>query len=106
VLILAVGVCIHTHLRTQTHPGLHTHRAACNTASCAQVGLLTGDVQLNPQAPCLIMTTEVLRSMLYKVREKREAGEEMLWTMHRWCKRLSVDLACCCFLLSSTVVTA
>jgi antiviral helicase SKI2 len=33
-----------------------------------QVGLLTGDVQINPQAPCLIMTTEVLRSMLYKVR--------------------------------------
>jgi hypothetical protein len=32
-----------------------------------QVGLLTGDVQINPQAPCLIMTTEVLRSMLYKV---------------------------------------
>jgi superfamily II RNA helicase len=33
-----------------------------------QVGLLTGDVQIDPQAPCLIMTTEVLRSMLYKVR--------------------------------------
>eukprot|EP00775_Hariotina_reticulata_P010880 gene10880-11034_t len=31
-----------------------------------EVGLLTGDVQINPQAPCLIMTTEVLRSMLYK----------------------------------------
>ena len=31
------------------------------------VGLLTGDVQLRPDAPCLIMTTEILRSMLYKV---------------------------------------
>jgi len=31
-----------------------------------QVGLLTGDVQLNPTAPCLICTTEILRSMLYK----------------------------------------
>ncbi len=30
------------------------------------VGLLTGDVQLNPDAPCLIMTTEILRSMLYR----------------------------------------
>ncbi|KAI5087367.1 helicase SKI2W isoform X1 [Silurus meridionalis] len=29
------------------------------------VGLLTGDVQLNPEASCLIMTTEILRSMLY-----------------------------------------
>ena len=29
------------------------------------VGLLTGDIQMNPEAFCLIMTTEVLRSMLY-----------------------------------------
>lgn len=29
------------------------------------VGLLTGDVQLNPEGSCLIMTTEILRSMLY-----------------------------------------
>uniref|UniRef100_A0A8C7U5R5 SKI2 subunit of superkiller complex n=1 Tax=Oncorhynchus mykiss TaxID=8022 RepID=A0A8C7U5R5_ONCMY len=29
------------------------------------VGLLTGDVQLSPKASCLIMTTEILRSMLY-----------------------------------------
>lgn len=31
-----------------------------------EVGLLTGDVQINPAAACLIMTTEVLRSMLYR----------------------------------------
>ncbi|BFZ20866.1 hypothetical protein BsWGS_23905 [Bradybaena similaris] len=29
------------------------------------VGLVTGDVQLNQTAACLIMTTEILRSMLY-----------------------------------------
>lgn len=29
------------------------------------VGLITGDVQLNQTASCLIMTTEILRSMLY-----------------------------------------
>nr|XP_039270547.1 helicase SKI2W-like [Styela clava] len=29
------------------------------------VGLLTGDVQLHPEGFCLIMTTEILRSMLY-----------------------------------------
>ncbi|GFS05858.1 helicase SKI2W [Elysia marginata] len=29
------------------------------------VGLVTGDVQLNQSAACLIMTTEILRSMLY-----------------------------------------
>lgn len=30
------------------------------------VGILTGDVQLNPDATTLIMTTEILRSMLYR----------------------------------------
>ncbi|XP_067111688.1 LOW QUALITY PROTEIN: helicase SKI2W [Osmerus mordax] len=34
-------------------------------ATFSDVGLLTGDVQLSPEASCLIMTTEILRSMLY-----------------------------------------
>lgn len=29
------------------------------------VGLITGDIQIDPTANCLIMTTEILRSMLY-----------------------------------------
>lgn len=33
------------------------------TFGAANVGILTGDVQINPEAPCLIMTTEILRSM-------------------------------------------
>lgn len=31
-----------------------------------EVGLLTGDVSLNPSASVVIMTTEILRSMLYR----------------------------------------
>ncbi|XP_045196087.2 SKI2 subunit of superkiller complex protein-like [Mercenaria mercenaria] len=31
----------------------------------SDVGLITGDVQINQTAACLIMTTEILRSMLY-----------------------------------------
>lgn len=31
-----------------------------------EVGVLTGDVQINAEASCLIMTTEILRSMLYR----------------------------------------
>ncbi|KAJ1984889.1 Antiviral helicase ski2 [Dimargaris verticillata] len=30
------------------------------------VGILTGDIQIQPEAPCLVMTTEILRSMLYR----------------------------------------
>ena len=40
-------------------PPTHTH-------THTQVGLLTGDVSIKPDSPCLIMTTEILRSMLYK----------------------------------------
>ncbi|TFY73286.1 hypothetical protein EWM64_g10726, partial [Hericium alpestre] len=36
------------------------------TFSANSVGILTGDVQINPEANCLVMTTEILRSMLYK----------------------------------------
>ena len=32
----------------------------------SDVGLMTGDVTINPSASCLIMTTEILRSMLYR----------------------------------------
>lgn len=41
-------------------------RLRCRQRYCLQVGLLTGDVSIKPEAPCLIMTTEILRSMLYK----------------------------------------
>ena len=30
------------------------------------VGLMTGDIKFNPDAPCLIMTAEILRNLLYK----------------------------------------
>ncbi|KAL5748007.1 hypothetical protein ACOSQ2_025304 [Xanthoceras sorbifolium] len=39
------------------------YRDFCGTFD---VGLLTGDVSLRPEASCLIMTTEILRSMLYR----------------------------------------
>lgn len=37
-----------------------------DTFGKANVGILTGDVQVQPDAPCLTMTTEILRSMLYR----------------------------------------
>ena len=30
------------------------------------VGLITGDVTIDPESTCLVMTTEVLRSMIYR----------------------------------------
>jgi superfamily II RNA helicase len=35
-----------------------------------EVGIMTGDVNIDSEAPCLVMTTEVLRSMLYKGSDK------------------------------------
>ncbi|CAF3556525.1 unnamed protein product [Adineta steineri] len=42
------------------------------------VGLMTGDVTLNPSASCLIMTTEILRSMLYR---GSEITREVAWVI-------------------------
>eukprot|EP01061_Rhynchopus_euleeides_P004465 TRINITY_DN13718_c0_g2_i1.p1 TRINITY_DN13718_c0_g2~~TRINITY_DN13718_c0_g2_i1.p1 ORF type:complete len:953 (+),score=506.48 TRINITY_DN13718_c0_g2_i1:153-3011(+) len=39
------------------------------------VGLMTGDVTMKPESDCLVMTTEILRSMLYRGSEMlREVG--------------------------------
>ena len=40
--------------------------AGTDGSAAAEVGLITGDVSVNPEANCLIMTTEILRSMLYR----------------------------------------
>ncbi|CBY08831.1 unnamed protein product [Oikopleura dioica] len=42
------------------------------------VGLMTGDVTINPSASCLVMTTEILRSMLYK---GSEIMREVQWVV-------------------------
>lgn len=44
-------------------------------AEFGDAGLMTGDVTINPTATCLVMTTEILRSMLYRGSEiMREVG--------------------------------
>jgi ATP-dependent RNA helicase DOB1 len=35
-------------------------------AEFGDVGLQTGDTTINPSASCLVMTTEILRSMMYR----------------------------------------
>lgn len=51
------------------------------------VGLMTGDVTINPDAHCLVMTTEILRSMLYngsdlvrQIRRERETRAGLVGT--------------------------
>uniref|UniRef100_A0A1I7TDH5 Superkiller viralicidic activity 2-like 2 n=1 Tax=Caenorhabditis tropicalis TaxID=1561998 RepID=A0A1I7TDH5_9PELO len=43
------------------------------------VGLMTGDVTINPDASCLVMTTEILRSMLYR---GSEIIKEVGWVVY------------------------
>ena len=42
------------------------------------VGLMTGDVTINPTASCIVMTTEILRSMLYR---GSEMMREVAWVI-------------------------
>ena len=48
------------------------------TAEFGDVGLMTGDVTINPTATCLVMTTEILRSMLYR---GSEIMREVAWVI-------------------------
>jgi len=47
-------------------------------ADFGDVGLMTGDVTINPTATCLVMTTEILRSMLYR---GSEIMREVQWVI-------------------------
>ena len=42
------------------------------------VGLITGDIQIAPESSCLIMTTEILRSMLYR---RSETLHDLEWVI-------------------------
>jgi len=42
------------------------------------VGLMTGDVSINPNANCIVMTTEILRSMIYR---GSELLREVAWVI-------------------------
>ncbi|KAJ6064000.1 hypothetical protein N7499_012680 [Penicillium canescens] len=47
-------------------------------AEFGDCGLMTGDVTINPTATCLVMTTEILRSMLYR---GSEIMREVQWVI-------------------------
>ncbi|KAF8343118.1 antiviral helicase [Cantharellus anzutake] len=47
-------------------------------AEFGDVGLVTGDVTISPSASCLVMTTEILRSMLYR---GSEIVREVAWVV-------------------------
>ncbi|CUM65071.1 uncharacterized protein PRCAT00002693001 [Priceomyces carsonii] len=47
-------------------------------AEFKDVGLMTGDVTINPDAGCIVMTTEILRSMLYR---GSEIMREVAWVI-------------------------
>ena len=48
----------------------------------AAVGLLTGDNSINGEAPIIVMTTEVLRNMIYAGRDLRDLGTVVVDEVH------------------------
>ncbi|RZC56869.1 hypothetical protein C5167_015750 [Papaver somniferum] len=48
------------------------------TQEFSDVGLMTGDVTISPNASCLVMTTEILRGMLYR---GSEVLKEVAWVI-------------------------
>lgn len=64
------------------------------------MGLMTGDVTINPNANCIVMTTEILRSMIYR---GSELLREVAWVIFDEIHYMQVgaawlQLLCgCCF---------
>ncbi|PIL27430.1 hypothetical protein GSI_10578 [Ganoderma sinense ZZ0214-1] len=59
-------------------PALSNQKYREMLAEFGDVGLMTGDVTINPSATCLVMTTEILRSMLYR---GSEIMREVAWVI-------------------------
>ncbi|TFY60200.1 hypothetical protein EVJ58_g5300 [Rhodofomes roseus] len=60
------------------HQALSNQKYREMLAEFGDVGLMTGDVTINPSATCLVMTTEILRSMLYR---GSEIMREVAWVI-------------------------
>ena len=74
----AIAQCLRNNQRviyTSPIKALSNQKYREFAAEFTDVGLMTGDVTINPTATCLVMTTEILRSMLYRGSEiMREVG--------------------------------
>ena len=60
---------IYTSIKTLSNQKFAEFRSKFPDTS---VGIVTGDIKLNPDAQILIMTTEILRNLLYRTREDGE----------------------------------
>jgi len=77
----AIAQCLRNNQRviyTSPIKALSNQKYREFNAEFGDVGLMTGDVTINPTATCLVMTTEILRSMLYR---GSEIMREVAWVI-------------------------
>ncbi|KAF2004866.1 antiviral helicase [Amniculicola lignicola CBS 123094] len=77
----AIAQCLQNNQRviyTSPIKALSNQKYREFAADFGDVGLMTGDVTINPTATCLVMTTEILRSMLYR---GSEIMREVAWVV-------------------------
>jgi ATP-dependent RNA helicase DOB1 len=64
---------------TSPNKALSNHKFRDLQKEFGNVGLMTGNITINPTATCLVMTTEILRSMLYR---GSELVREVAWVIY------------------------
>ncbi|KIM40467.1 hypothetical protein M413DRAFT_412369 [Hebeloma cylindrosporum] len=77
----AIAQCLRNNQRviyTSPIKALSNQKYRDMLAEFGDVGLMTGDITINPSASCLVMTTEILRSMLYR---GSEVMREVAWVI-------------------------
>ncbi len=78
----AIAHCLRNNQRvvyTSPIKALSNQKFRDMTEEFSDVGLMTGDITINPTATILIMTTEILRSMLYR---GSEIVREVAWVIY------------------------
>ncbi|CAO3570039.1 unnamed protein product [Mortierella alpina] len=77
----AIAISLNNHQRviyTSPIKALSNQKYRELSEEFGDVGLMTGDVTVNPDATCLVMTTEILRGMLYR---GSEVVRELAWVI-------------------------
>ena len=77
--IYAIAHCLKNNkkvLYTSPTKSLSNQKYAEFTEKFDSVGIMTGDIKMNPDAQCIIMTTEILRNILYKYNNEEDKNRE------------------------------
>jgi superfamily II RNA helicase len=65
------------------------YKELCDKYGAANVGIMTGDITVNPSASIVLMTTEIFRNMLYRPEENQSRFRDLQYVVFDECHFIS-----------------